>query len=668
MSYSNSIVRRTHEKFLALFVAALAFLVAATGQAKAQTLPVKSATGWSSLPPDVQGAIMTALQKDDSSSWIPQAELAASNGAYDDGFGWSVAVRGSTAVVGTPHHTRSGAIYGPGAAYVFVESDGVWRQQAELTASDGVAMDYFGASVTVSGSTAVVGAPSHTFGSNQGQGAAYVFVENGGTWSQQAKLIASDGAASDSFGYSVAISGSTVVVGAQNHQGNGAAYVFVESGGVWTQEAELTASDGLEYDWFGSSVATDGTTILVGAPDRHESYATGPGPGAAYLFVESGGTWSQQVVLTASDGTYSDAFGASVAVSGNTILVGAPCHPASNYCINNPGAGAAYVFAESGGAWVQQVELTASDGAASDMFGWSVGLSGSTALVGSRFHAVGSKQSQGAAYVFLESGGTWSQQQELTASDGAANDQFGYSVAISGTTVAAGAHGHQVGWDPAQGAVYVFVPGSSTVSFSPSSLSFGNETVSDTTAARTVTLKNTGTATLTIRSIIASQGFAISSKTCGATLASNATCKVRVTFTPSQLDAATGALTFTDNGDSDGTTRQEAVALTGTGIQDATLAPNFARFATKKVGATSAAKTFTLSNHRPVELTGISVSTAGDFAVSGTTCGTSLAAKAKCTISVTFTPTEKYSRDGQLSISESGIPSPLVAYLTGTGK
>jgi hypothetical protein len=236
--------------------------------------------------------------------------LTASDGAAGDGFANSLAISGSIAVVGA-----SGKNSLTGAAYVFTRTGSTWSQQAELTASDGVAGDYFGYSVATSGSTVVVGA----YGKNSGAGAAYVFGRSGTTWTQQAKLTAADGGAPDFFGVSVAVSGSTAVVGAYNKNSHvGAAEVFVGSGTTWTHQAELTASDGVSPDFFGFSVAISGSTAVVGAPlpflPRHR--------GGAYVFVQSGTTWTQLKILSASDGTLHQGFGSPVAISGSTALVG----------------------------------------------------------------------------------------------------------------------------------------------------------------------------------------------------------------------------------------------------------------------------------------------------------------------------------------------------------
>ena len=201
------------------------------------------------------------------------------------------------------------------------------------------------------------------------------------------------------------------------------------------------------------------------------------------------------------------------------------------------------------------------------------------------------------------------------------------------------------------------------VTLSTTSLGFGNQVIDTTSAAKTVTVANTGSVTLDISSTTASANFAISAKTCGATLAVGKNCKVSVTFTPTVLGKVTGTLTLTDNAPNS----PQALPLSGTGVEPATLAPASATYAAQAVGTTSPAKTFTLANNQTVVLTSIAISTTGDFAVSTTTCTTSLAAKSKCTISVTFTPTETGTRTGELNVSDSASNSPQTMALTGTG-
>jgi len=350
-------------------------------------------------------------------------------------------------------------------------------QQAQLTASDGAEFDELGSSVAVSGRTIVVGASMATIGANFEQGAAYVFVRSGSTWAdatQTAKLTASDGASGDNFGTSVAVSGNTIVVGAQHatvagNLNEGAAYVFVRPGSTWadaTQTAKLTTSDAASFDDFGMSVGISGNTIVVGVPGAAVNGGD-PGQGEADVFVKPASGWAdatQTATLTASDGVSEDLLGSSVAIDGGTIVAGAPAPPISEF----PHHGAAYVFVEPASGWAdatQTAKLTASDGETGDNFGSAIAISGSTVVVGAPdANILPTNFAQGAAYVYVEPASGWadaSQTAKLTASDGAGDDALGTSVAISGDTVVAGAFGATVGANPSQGAAYVFVePGS----------------------------------------------------------------------------------------------------------------------------------------------------------------------------------------------------------------
>ena len=265
--------------------------------------------------------------------FIQQVKLTASDGATNDYFGVSVSVSGDTIVVGAESDDDNG--HHSGSAYVFVMPNGGWAdmtETAKLTASDGAANDNFGESVSVSGDTIVAGA----YGDDDNgslSGSAYVFVRPSGGWSeatQTAKLTASDGTADDHFGISVSMSGDTIVVGASNtYDGTatGSAYVFEKPSGGWsdtTQTAKLTASDGAAEDNFGWSVSVSGDTIVVGAVDDDDN---GDGSGSAYVFEKPSGGWSdatQTAKLADIDGAADDDFGWSVSVSGDTIVVGAP--------------------------------------------------------------------------------------------------------------------------------------------------------------------------------------------------------------------------------------------------------------------------------------------------------------------------------------------------------
>jgi FG-GAP repeat/Bacterial Ig-like domain (group 3) len=439
--------------------------------------------------------------------FLQQAELTASGGAAGDDLGFSVAVAGGTIVAGAPFH-HVGANPSQGVVYVFVEHGDGWAnatQTAALTASDGAARDNLGFSVAISGDTIVAGAPGHQVGANSDQGSAYVFVKPPSGWAnaaQTAELTASDGLASDALGSSVAASGSTIVAGAPFHavgsnSAQGAAYAFALPAGGWAnaqQTAELTATDGATDDELGSSVGVSGSTIVAGAPYHA---GTGIGQGGAYVFVEPAAGWTnatQTAELTASDTRSYDFLGFSVAVSGATVVAGAPYHQVGT----QSDAGAAYVYVQPSTGWVnttQTAELVASDGAASDYLGLSVGIDGGTVVAGAPYHQVAGRTWQGASYAFAEPTTGWvnaSQTAELTASDGAASDYLGLSVAVSGVTVVAGAPGHRVGANPTQGAALTFgvpVPTSTSLSCTPRQAVVGQRVTCTAAAVATGGLK-----------------------------------------------------------------------------------------------------------------------------------------------------------------------------------
>ena len=390
-----------------------------------------------------------------SDQFSQQQQLTAADGAALDQFGAAVAISGDTAIVGAPYDTV-GANFHQGSVYVFTRSGNTWTQQAQLFANDGAAGDEFGWSVAIDGDTIVVGADADDVFANADQGSAYVFFRSGTTWTQQAHLFANDGSARDHdyFGNSVAIQGDTVIVGAylndSFHVNQGSAYVFVRSGTTWTLQQHLFAADGTVAEEFGSAVALDSDTAAVGA--WSDTISGNTQQGSTYVFVRAGTTWTQQAKLTAADGHTQDFFGGSVAISADTILVGSDWHDIGS----NGNQGAAYVFIRTGASWSQQQQLTASDGAASDEFGHAVAILGDTAVVGAWLHDVASALDEGSAYTFTRSGTTWTQEQELAATDSAAGDQFGTSVALSGNTVIAGAWADVVGANANQGTATIF--------------------------------------------------------------------------------------------------------------------------------------------------------------------------------------------------------------------
>ena len=366
-----------------------------------------------------------------SEVWTKNATLNASDGDNGDGFGRSVALDGDTAVVGAYQYDEGepgeGQATNTGSAYIFTKgSQGMWKQTAQLTASDAADGDQFGYSVAVDGDTIVVGAHLDDDGGAE-SGSVYVFTKPSGDngwddWNSlgadgkamlTTKLTAPGAAAGGYFGNSVAIDGNTIVVGARKAD---SAYAItkpssdansdgsidwedwdsLDADGKATLTATLTAFDAAAGDEFGISVAIDGNTVVVGA-HQHDKSDTVNNSGAAYVFTKPGNAWAtgtETAKLTASDGTRGDEFGISVAVSGNTVVIGA--HLDDD---NGDKSGSAYFFTKPiNGNWATGTEtakIIDRDGAAEDHFGWSVAVDGSTAVVG----AYGDGSNKGAAHI-----------------------------------------------------------------------------------------------------------------------------------------------------------------------------------------------------------------------------------------------------------------------------
>ena len=364
-------------------------------------------------------------------SVIEQAKLLGSDSEANDFFGYSVALSEDTAVIGA-FKVDDEKGKDVGAAYVFIRANNTWVQQAKLLATDGEAEDTFGGKVAISGDIAVVGVirdDDKVIGKDSGS--AYIFERKEGRWSQQAKLTALDASAGDSFGWGIGISGDTVVLGApyddDKGKNSGSAYVFTRAGNTWSQQAKITAADGSDGDVFGISTAISGDTLLVGADLNEEK---GFNAGAAYVFTRSGGVWTQQAKLTASDGGQGDIFGVRVALEDNTALISARRDDDEIMGVNS---GSAYVFTRTGTTWSQQAKLTAPDGAAEDRFGRSVALSGDKALIGAMFQDE-QGQNSGSAYLFKRSGHTWHFMTQVMPKDGSKGDVFGWNVALLGNT------------------------------------------------------------------------------------------------------------------------------------------------------------------------------------------------------------------------------------------
>ena len=461
---------------------------------------------------------------------VQEAYAKASNTRVSANFGYSVALSGDTLAVGSYGESSAAtgingnpldtSAPGAGAVYVFTRSGTTWSQQAYVKASNTRPNAWFGYSVALVGDTLAVGSlqeSSNAMGVDGDQanstanqaGAVYVFTRSGAIWSQQAYVKASNTRQGAIFGSSVALSGDTLAVasreessGANGVGGNqadtsataaGAVYVFTRSDKTWSQQAYVKASNTRAVASFGSSVALSGDTLAVGSSnessgatgiDGNQLDTSGPGAGAVYVFTRSVAAWSQQAYVKATNTRPSAQFGFSVALSGDTLAVGASGEASNATGVNgNPGdtsapnAGAAYVFTRSGTTWSRQAYIKASTTRMDANFGYAMALVGDALAVGSygeASNAIGINGSQadtsapnaGAAYVFRRSGATWAQQAYVKASNPRGSALFGSSVALSGDTLAVGSYNESSGatginGDPANpftaaaGAVYV---------------------------------------------------------------------------------------------------------------------------------------------------------------------------------------------------------------------
>jgi hypothetical protein len=365
------------------------------------------------------------------------AELTAPDGTSLDGYGFSVAMTGTTLVVGAPYKNGD-----DGAVYVYVRTGTTWTYKAELTAPDPTGDDFFGRSVAIAGSTIAVGAPFSAAGGSPQQGAVYVFHGSGPTWTLQQELFEPFPSESAFFGESVSLSGARLAVGADYSAGSeiftetGVAYVFLRRGAAWHEEQELRAPDAAYGDEFGWSISINGSSVVVGAPNR--DVGGNADEGTVYVYVRTGTMWNLQQEITPADGAAGDDFGWSVGVLQNTFVSGALAKTVGG----DVDRGAAYVFTRSGGVWALGFEVTPVDTAAHSAFGAAVAIAARRIVMSAANTDVGTSAHQGIVYDYALVGGAWTPHAELTPSDAVANDEFGYSVALAGTTLAAGAIGH----------------------------------------------------------------------------------------------------------------------------------------------------------------------------------------------------------------------------------
>ena len=386
-------------------------------------------------------ALATVLPHGSAQAQITQVKIDYPEPGYPDGYlGNSIAVDGNTMIAGAPYADANGIVNSGMARIYRKDSHGNWIYEGEITASDASGGGMFGRPVSISGDTVLVGADrDDSVGIDSGS--AYVFTRSGGVWTQQQKLVPSHLAARDTFASGLSVSGDTIVVGAindweENYSGN--VTVFTRSGGVWSEGQKLTAPNRDDY-FFGYTVSISDDTLAV-ATER-----------SVYVFTRTLGLWEQEARLIAPEGsTTSNDFGISLSLSGDTIVVGAERDDALGEI-----AGAAYVFTRSGVVWDNGLKFFSPDAAAGDLFGHSVSIFGNTFVVGAH-HDNSRADDSGSAYVYTNSGGTWVLQEKIVASDGTESDRFGTSVAISNENLVVGAMLDDIGVYWNSGSIYAF--------------------------------------------------------------------------------------------------------------------------------------------------------------------------------------------------------------------
>ena len=378
---------------------------------------------------------------------LAQCELNhvyASDAVPNEQFSNATAISGGTAIVGAHFDDQAGPL--AGAAYILELQAGQWVETQKLASSDLVANDRFGWSVGISGDVAVVGTRYQSdFG--YGSGSVYVFERNAGTWTETAKLVASDPGLSDFFGQSVAISGTTLVVGAVSDDSllldTGSAYVFEKQGGSWVETQKLLASDADLDDRFGYAVAIDGDSIMVSSIGDDDK---GPQSGSVYVFERQAASFQQTQKLTGSQSNTSDWFGAAIDMEGPRAVISSLFGDGKA-----TDTGAAYVFHRNGNQWSEKQFIFADDGASGDFFGHDVAISGDSVVAGAWSNdEFGTNV--GAAYYYHYDDVAWRQANKLSGSGAPTGANIGYAVAIDGDAAILGARGAQGG----TGCVYTF--------------------------------------------------------------------------------------------------------------------------------------------------------------------------------------------------------------------
>ena len=424
-----------------------------------------------------------------SQDWNQIIKAVASDRADTAAFGYDVAISENFAVVGLEFNAydESGLnyIFSSGAAYVFENVSGVWTQIQKIVPSDRTIGAGFGQSVDIFNDYIIVG-------QQKDFGAVYVFKNNSGSWVQSQKITPLNSTTHNSFGTSLAINNDNIIIGQyldskdeneiNSLAGSGSAYFYSNVSGTWELTQKVVASTRHENDYFGKKVDISGDVAIIGAPmngfdELNSNFLSSAGAG--YIFKKTNGIWQEIEIIVASDRSEHESFTSSVAIDGGNIVVGI-FRDVDNFTYTNTlnAAGAAYVFKENAGLWVQTQKIISTDAEDGDLFGFDVAIDGNNILIGARHEDPNSSMDSGSAYTFKNVSGAWIQTQKLNASDIYTDENFGFSVAIDGGFSIIGAPydaKNELGVNPLwiSGSVYFF----ESLSAGISNLSIQNSTV-----------------------------------------------------------------------------------------------------------------------------------------------------------------------------------------------
>lgn len=393
-----------------------------------------------------------------NAGWSNQGALVAPDAEYGDRFGFSVAVTSSAIIVGAPYDSTDNFLES-GSISIFKKTGATWAWQSTLVPPEVGNLDHFGYAVALENDRAIVSA----WRAQHSRGFVYSLRRNANTWSSLGRIVASDSEINAGMGLAVALSGTIVLAGAPLAQSTlgpaGSVATFDWSGATPIHDSDFSTGEGASGDGFGGSLAISGDTAVVGAPFRDGPTSTWGGHydvGEAFVFVRTSNGWALQARLKAVDPEYHSLFGAAVAIADDIVLVGSPEDGLDIPDSNEPDAGSVYVFVRENGAWLPRGKFRGVDTGSFDRFGSSISISERTAVIGAPGAAGLAGADAGAVYVFTRNGDEWIQQSRLEASVASASAAFGSVVVVSGDTIAGGAPKDDTPVEPRSGSVFVF--------------------------------------------------------------------------------------------------------------------------------------------------------------------------------------------------------------------